>query len=801
MASSTVARLSCHTVRPGDEPVPGFRLIQRVGRGGAGEVWRAEGPGGLPVALKLVRLGSRLGSRELSNLHILRAIRHPNLLAYFGAWTDEHLLILGMELADQSLWDLWREHAARGLAGIPRIELLEILAEAAGVIDFLHEPRHQLDGRTGIAILHRDIKPKNLMLLGRGVKVADFGLSTLVEQGSSNSGHAGLTSEYASPETFRGEARNESDQYALAVTYCVLRGGRPPFVGPAPVVMFGHLFRPPDLSMLPEVERPVVERALAKSPGDRWPDCRRFIAALGDCPSTEAPEQIPAADGQPPWLGEAGSAFVVRAVNLEAPTGVLSESCEPDDPSAYVLGSEPLDQTSPPGSSWEMLQPSAEAAPREGVGPSAKALVVRGIGCLLLGCLGAWVMMLLGAASGRPDERVPEPSAAFVPVFHASALASGGVRAADRLLALDPPAPLPQPEPSRNQGVPGPPTRSDFKDAKRALVAALHQLLRTSPAWLASAQRRAAKLAWTTPQSIASSGTDRAATTTVPASPPLARDPSPSGGVGPAYSLELPANVTMEAGKSKPLMIAVSRRRATGPILVQFEALPAGVSSPAVLIPKWLDRAEGRLSAGVKTVPARIKLQVTATSGTEHVERSIALVVLASPTWAHGARGHELLAVGKPAEAATALSYALALDSPDAVVLNNRGLAYARLGRCDAAIADYTEALTLSPRDAVIRCNRGCAYASQGQAIRALLDFDTAIRLNPGYSTAYRGRAMLLARQGDLAGAAADQAKADALDRGLNPGSTPPAASTCPAGTTGSFRDLFPAALDRTLGL
>ena len=45
-------------------------------------------------------------------------------------------------------------------------------------------------------------------------------------------------------------------------------------------IVAGHLFRPPDLSMLPEAERPAVARALAKTPGDRWPDCRSFVAAV-----------------------------------------------------------------------------------------------------------------------------------------------------------------------------------------------------------------------------------------------------------------------------------------------------------------------------------------------------------------------------------------------------------------------------------------------------------------------------------------------------------------------------------------
>ena len=188
-----------------------------------------------------------------------------------------------MELADRSLWDRFAEARRRGLAGIPMGELLGILGEVRRVIDFLNEPRHELEERSGVAIHHRDIKPQNIMLIGQGVKVADFGLSCLGDPGGSAKSQCGLTFAYAAPETFRRRVFATSDQYSLAVTYCQLRGGRLPFVGPPASVMMGHLFGDPDLSMLPESERPVVARALAKQPGERWPDCRSFIEVLAGC--------------------------------------------------------------------------------------------------------------------------------------------------------------------------------------------------------------------------------------------------------------------------------------------------------------------------------------------------------------------------------------------------------------------------------------------------------------------------------------------------------------------------------------
>ena len=178
-----------------------------------------------------------------------------------------------MELADRSLWDRFAEARGQGLAGIPLGELLEILGEVAKVVDFLNEPRHELEGRSGVAIHHRDIKPQNIMLIGRGVKVADFGLSCPDDPAAASRSQCGLTFAYAAPETFRRRVSASSDQYSLAVTYCQLRGGRLPFVGPPAAVMMGHLFGDPDLSMLPEPER-------ADRRAGAWPRTRRAMARL-----------------------------------------------------------------------------------------------------------------------------------------------------------------------------------------------------------------------------------------------------------------------------------------------------------------------------------------------------------------------------------------------------------------------------------------------------------------------------------------------------------------------------------------
>jgi hypothetical protein len=266
----------------GAEPLAGYRLIAPLGRGSFGEVWKADSPGGVRVALKFVALDSDAAAIERRALELITGIHHPNLLALFGSWPVEGFLMIGMELADRTLADRLREARAEGLAGIPFAELIEHLDGAARGLDYLNgccHP-HPQGGLDPVSFQHRDVKPTNLFLMGGGVKVGDWGLLRMLE--GSSAGHTGhLTPAYAAPEFFEGKTSRHSDQYSLAATAFFLRTGHLLFaVDP----WQGHLHRPPDLSRLENPqERRVLERALAKDPSERWPSCRLFVEELRVC--------------------------------------------------------------------------------------------------------------------------------------------------------------------------------------------------------------------------------------------------------------------------------------------------------------------------------------------------------------------------------------------------------------------------------------------------------------------------------------------------------------------------------------
>ncbi|MBX9628636.1 MAG: serine/threonine protein kinase, partial [Gemmataceae bacterium] len=272
-------------LRAGDEPVPGYRLVARLGAGATGVVWEAVGPGGFPSALKFTRLGAKR-AHELGSLELVRGLRHAHLLPVFGAWERDGYLVVGMELADETLADRLARATASGLPGIPFPELVEYMGQAARGIDYLNGP-----GRPGggPGVRHCDIKPQNLLLVGDTVKVGDFGLARTDSEPGSDSARESLTPAFAAPELARNRPTDRSDQYSLAVTYVLLRGGRLPFAGTAWSMLMDHAATPPDLSMLPVSERPVVARALAKRPEDRWADCRQFVRELARVAGSETP--------------------------------------------------------------------------------------------------------------------------------------------------------------------------------------------------------------------------------------------------------------------------------------------------------------------------------------------------------------------------------------------------------------------------------------------------------------------------------------------------------------------------------
>ncbi len=273
------------------EPLPGYRLIERLGGGGFGEVWKCEAPGGLHKAIKFVYGdlqstddGER-AEQELKALARVKTVRHPYILSLERYDIINGQLLIVMELADRNLWDRFKECRAQGLPGIPRDELLGYLAETAEALDLMNG-LYQLQ--------HLDIKPQNLFLVHNHVKVADFGLVKDLE-GLETKVTGGITPVYAAPETFDGIVSRHSDQYSLAICYQELLTGQRPFSGSnIRQLILQHLQGQPNVATLPSWEQPIILRALAKTPADRFPTCMEMVQLLKEGePSASLRSEVP----------------------------------------------------------------------------------------------------------------------------------------------------------------------------------------------------------------------------------------------------------------------------------------------------------------------------------------------------------------------------------------------------------------------------------------------------------------------------------------------------------------------------
>ncbi len=282
-------------VNSNSEPIPGYRLLERIGVGGYGEVWKASAPGGLQKAVKIIHgnVEDARAIRELKSLNRAKGLSHPFILSLERIEvTDGHLVIV-TELADATLKDRFEQCRAQGLAGVPRDELLQYMREAADALDYLFDH---------CSLQHLDVKAENLLLFGSHIKVADFGLMKDL-QDSCVSIVSGLTPRYAAPEMFEGKPGRYSDQYSLAVLYQEMVSGQSPFYGNSIAALASqHLNCKPDLSALSPLDRFAVGKALSKEPSRRFVNCVEFVDrlmhrsnaiimdGLEDASPTDAPE-------------------------------------------------------------------------------------------------------------------------------------------------------------------------------------------------------------------------------------------------------------------------------------------------------------------------------------------------------------------------------------------------------------------------------------------------------------------------------------------------------------------------------
>ncbi len=265
--------------------VAGYRVEDELGRGGMGVVFRARDEQlGRTVALKV--LAPELAADESLQRWFLResqaaaAVDDPHIISVFQAGEVDGVLFIAMRFVPGGdVRSLLRREGP-----LPAGRAAGIIAQVASALDAAH----------GAGLVHRDVKPANMLLDARPgrsdhVYLSDFGLSegALSSAGRSGSGLFLGTPDYVSPEQIEGHVLDgRADQYALACAAFELLSGKPPFARDHhTAVIHAHLNEPPPALTslrpdLPTAADVVLRRALAKAPAGRFPSCGEFAEAL-----------------------------------------------------------------------------------------------------------------------------------------------------------------------------------------------------------------------------------------------------------------------------------------------------------------------------------------------------------------------------------------------------------------------------------------------------------------------------------------------------------------------------------------
>lgn len=278
---------------PGTE-LAGYRVESMIARGGMGVVYRAfDVQLNRPVALKLLApelaANAKFRQRFVRESRLAASVDHPNILPIYGAGESSGLLYIAMRYVRGT--DLKAEIEDRG--ALPLAEVMRILTDTASALDAAH----------AAGLVHRDIKPGNILLSDdrtyghRHVYLTDFGLTKRATSatGVTTAGHFLGTLDYVAPEQIRGDdVDSRADVYALACVAYALLAGHPPFdYDDDSAQLWAHMTEEPpflcaERPELPSVIGLVIQAGMAKNRDDRPASCGALIGMMDTLPSPTA---------------------------------------------------------------------------------------------------------------------------------------------------------------------------------------------------------------------------------------------------------------------------------------------------------------------------------------------------------------------------------------------------------------------------------------------------------------------------------------------------------------------------------
>ena len=269
-----------------------FELIERIGQGGQGVVWKAkDNVGNRLVALKFVPNDLKRFETEMKRVREsfgkVHALHHPAICPLYSLENDYQLgYYLVMRFLEGETLNNFLLRIDPMRKGLPLESVIELLTPVAEALDYAHRNR----------VIHRDIKPSNIFRIetarGVEVQVIDFGLADEIKSSMSRVSQAQKrrpidtsgTRPYMAPEQWRGWRQSEAtDQYALAVVAYELLSGHLPFEGNDHEILKSAVINelPQPIREVSEQVNAALLKALAKESVDRFATCAEFISALG----------------------------------------------------------------------------------------------------------------------------------------------------------------------------------------------------------------------------------------------------------------------------------------------------------------------------------------------------------------------------------------------------------------------------------------------------------------------------------------------------------------------------------------
>ena len=290
----------------GHRQIAGYQVLEKLGAGAMGAVFRAKQLSmDRVVAMKILppRLAKdeRFVSRFLREARAVAKLSHVNIIAGIDVGESNGIYYFAMEYVDGETVGAMLRNAG----GLPEARAIDLTVQVCRALEHAHKN----------GLIHRDIKPDNVMVSREGVaKLCDLGLARVAVPGGEAGAHETLTGQtvgtpsYLSPEVARGGTALDirADLYSLGASLYHMLAGEPPFVGTAAVVMTRHLTEPPVPLHLrkPGVSRAasaVAMKALEKAPIDRYTTPAEMLADLERLQRGEWPIGAgPPAEGEPP---------------------------------------------------------------------------------------------------------------------------------------------------------------------------------------------------------------------------------------------------------------------------------------------------------------------------------------------------------------------------------------------------------------------------------------------------------------------------------------------------------------------